>query len=394
VARVAGAAADAGAMPENRLAENTLKAAQMQVKYDGAAARRLAGCESSQAVAVQRLTRSSLSRSPEPGGSARGMGDEQARPAFRGRAVFFRMGASMTSGGDYLVRATALDERVRAFALDATGVVSELQRRHGTHPAATAALGRTAMGALLLAAASLKEREQVLTVDIRGDGPIGRILATADGGGAVRGMVGNPRVHAESVRPGKLNVAGVVGTEGYVSVTRDLGMREHYRGLVELVSGEIGEDLAYYLYQSEQVPSAVGIGVFVLPDLSVEAAGGFLLQLLPGLSDDEIAAIEGRVADLPHPTELIRSGMTPEEVLERIFPEGYAALDSYPVSFHCPCSRARFEAGIISLGAAEIERIIAEEEQERTEVVCHFCNEAYHFGRGEMEAILAEASGG
>jgi molecular chaperone Hsp33 len=297
------------------------------------------------------------------------------------------------NGTDYIVRATALNERVRAFALNATGVVAELRRRHDTHPAATAALGRTAMGALLLAAASLKEDEQVLTVDIRGDGPIGRILATANGRGEVRGMVGNPHAHAESVRPGKLNVAGVVGTEGYVSVTRDLGMRETYRGLVELVSGEIGDDLAFYLVQSEQIPSAVGIGVFVLPDLSVQAAGGFLVQLLPGLRDDDVTEIERRIAELPHPTALIRSGMTPEEVLDRIFPGGYDTLDRYPVEFNCPCSRERFEAGIVSLGAEEIARIIAEEEQEETEVVCHFCNEAYYFERGDMEAILQEARG-
>jgi molecular chaperone Hsp33 len=290
-----------------------------------------------------------------------------------------------------MVRATALDDRVRAFALDATDAVAELQRRHGTHPAATAALGRTAMGALLLAAAALKDDDQVLTVDVRGGGPIGRILATANGRGEVRGMVGNPHVHAESVRPGKLNVAGVVGTEGYLSVTKDLGMRDAYRGMVEIVSGEIGEDLAFYLFQSEQVPSAVGIGVFVQPDLSVEAAGGFLVQLLPGLTDDEIGEIERRIAALPHPTELIRAGVTPEELLARIFEDGFTELDRYPVGFRCPCSRERFEAGILSLGIDEIERIIAEEEQEKTEVVCHFCNEAYHFGRDEMEAIREEA---
>ena len=180
------------------------------------------------------------------------------------------------------MRATALDERVRAFAINATGVVKELQRRHDTHPAVTAALGRTAMGALLLSASTLKEPDQLLTVDVRGNGPVRRILVTADGRGQVRGLVGDPHVHAES-RNGKLNVRGVVGTDGYLAVTKDLGMRETYRGMVELVSGEIGEDLAYYLAKSEQTPSAVGIGVFVNPDLSVEAAGGYLVQLLPGL---------------------------------------------------------------------------------------------------------------
>jgi molecular chaperone Hsp33 len=291
---------------------------------------------------------------------------------------------------DYLVRATALDERVRAFALNATGVVSELRRRHDTYPAVTAALGRTAMGALVMAAASLKEEEQLLTIDIKGDGPAGRIIATANGRGEVRGLVAHPHVHAPSVG-GKLNVGGVVGSEGFLSVTKQLGMKDSYQGTVQLHSGEIGIDLGYYLVQSEQTPSAVGLGVFVQPDGSVEAAGGYLIQLLPGLDDEEIIAIERRIADLPHPTQLLRDGATPETILERIFPEGYSLGDRYPIRFHCPCSRERFEAAIVSLGHHEVEHIIDEEEQPYTEVVCHFCNEAYHFSPAEMEAILDAA---
>ena len=294
--------------------------------------------------------------------------------------------------GDYLVRATALGERVRAFALNATGVVSDLQKRQDTFPAVTAALGRTAMGALLLGAASLKEEEQVLSVEVRGGGPAGRIIATANGRGEVRGLVGNPHVHAESIRPGKLNVAGVVGTRGYLSVTKNLGMREPYQGTVELQSGEVGDDLAYYLARSEQTPSAVGIGVFVQPDNTVEAAGGYLIQLLPGLEDEEIAEIEKRISALPHPTTLIREGTTPEQLLERIFPEGYTFGDRYPVRFHCPCSRERFERAIVSLGQAEVAQIIEEEKLPYTEVVCHFCNEAYHFTPAEMQEILKAAS--
>ena len=293
---------------------------------------------------------------------------------------------------NYMIRATALDGRVRAFAMDATTLVGELQRRHDTYPAVSAALGRTAMGALLLAAASLKEEEQVLTVEVRGGGPAGRILCTANGKGEVRGLVGNPHAHAESVRPGKLNVAGVVGETGYLAVTKDLGMRDPYRGTVELQSGEIGDDLAYYLVRSEQTPSAVGIGVFVAPDGSVEAAGGFLIQLLPGLDEDEIREVERQISALPHPTRLIRDGLSPEQVLERIFPEGYELLDRYPVRFACPCSRERFEAAIVTLGAQEIERLIEEEERDATEVVCHFCNEAYHFSPTDMQDILRKSA--
>jgi molecular chaperone Hsp33 len=293
---------------------------------------------------------------------------------------------------DHLVRATALDGRVRAFALHATGVVDELRRRHDTYPAVTAALGRTAMGALLLGAASLKEAEHLLSVEVRGGGPAGRILCTVNGRGEVRGLVSHPRVHAESVRPGKLNVAGVVGSSGYLSVTKNLGLREPYAGMVELQSGEIGDDLAYYLMRSEQTPSAVGVGVFVQPDHRVEAAGGFLIQLLPGLDDDEIAAIEKEIAALPHPTTLIREGNSPEQVLEKIFPGGFQLLGRDPVRFHCPCSRERFEAAIVSLGSQEIERIIEEETQPATEVVCHFCNEAYLFSPDELREILRLAS--
>lgn len=292
---------------------------------------------------------------------------------------------------NYLVRATAMDGRVRAFALDATAVVRELQERHGTFPASTAALGRTAMGALLIGAATLKEPEQILTVEVRGGGPIGTILATVNGRGEVRGLVGNPSAHAESVQPGKLNVAGVVGNGGYLSVTKDLGMREPYRGMTELQSGEIGDDLAYYLVQSEQTPSAVGVGVFVERDGTVEAAGGYLIQLLPGLSEDELTRIERELAALPHPTALLRDGVSPEGILDRVFPDGYTELERVPVRFHCPCSRERFEAAIVSLGSEEISRIIEEEEQDRTEVVCHFCNEAYHFHPDEMKQILAAA---
>ena len=293
---------------------------------------------------------------------------------------------------NYLVRATALDERVRAFALHATDIVGELQRRHHTYPGATAALGRTAMGALLFGAAGLKEPAHVLTIEVRGGGPIGRILATANGRGEVRGMVSNPHVHAPSIREGKLNVAGVVGTGGYLSVTKDLGMREPYRGTVELQSGEIGDDLAFYLARSEQTPSAVGIGVFVMPDGSVEAAGGFLVQLLPGLQDEEIREIEERIAALPHPTTLIREGVTPEGILDRIFDGDYVLGGKFPISFNCPCSRERFESAIVSLGHEEVTRIIEEEKEDRTEVVCHFCNEKYYFSAEDMKSVLSRAA--
>lgn len=293
---------------------------------------------------------------------------------------------------DHLVSATALGGNVRAFAIDASSLVAEMTARHGTYPAVSAALGRTAMGALLLAAASLKEEDQLLTIEVNGKGPAGRIISTANGRGEVRGFVSHPQVFADNQIPGKLNVAGVVGLDGFLAVTKDLGMRDPYRGTVELQSGEIGEDLAFYLARSEQIPSAVGVGVFVQADGSVDAAGGYLVQLMPGLKEDEIGAIEKQIASLPHPTSLIHSGYSPEAVLELIFPEGFERLRSYPVHFKCPCSRERVEAVILSLGREEIDRII-EEEQDATEVVCHFCNEAYHFSPDEIREIAQSASG-
>ncbi len=293
------------------------------------------------------------------------------------------------SNSDYLVSATALGGNVRAFALDATSLVGEMTTRHATYPAVSAALGRTAMGALLLGAASLKEEDQLLTVEVNGKGPAGRIVCTANGRGEVRGFVSRPQVLADNRVPGKLNVAGVVGVDGFLSVTKDLGMRDPYRGTVELQSGEIGEDLAFYLARSEQVPSAVGLGVFVLPDGSVDAAGGYLVQLMPGLKDDQVVGIEKKISALPHPTSLIHEGYSPEQVLELIFPEGFELLRNYDVRFRCPCSRERVEAVILSLGREELERII-EEEEDATEVVCHFCNEAYRFSADEIRDLAGE----
>lgn len=293
---------------------------------------------------------------------------------------------------DYMVRATALEGRVRAFALDATATVAQLQEKHEMAPVPAAAVGRTAMGALLLAASSLKEVDQTLTVEVNGSGPIGRIICTATGAGEVRGLASNPFAHADSVRPGKLNVAGVVGTTGYLSVTKDLGMRDPYRGTVELRTGEIGEDLAFYLARSEQKPSALGVGVFVGREGAVEAAGGFLIEILPGLEEADADRLEREISELPHPTTLIREGVTPEGLLERLFPAGYDLLDRYGVSFSCPCSRERFEAVLITLGREELESIIDDEEQDVTELVCHFCNTAYHYTRDHMTEILRAAS--
>jgi molecular chaperone Hsp33 len=278
---------------------------------------------------------------------------------------------------DYLVRATARDGLVRAFAIDATRVVEELKRRHDTIPVVTAAIGRLATGALLFGA-MLKESDHLVTLRIQGNGPVGTLLASASGDGGVRGLVGNPHPDVDQVRNGKLNVSGAVGSSGYLTVSKDLGLGQPYVGTVEIVSGEVGEDLAHYLARSEQVPSAVGIGVYVRQDGSVEAAGGYLIQLLPGIAETEAAAIETIIRDLPHPTVMLRSGDSPRSILGRIFGDDVQVLEERGVRFECRCSLDRAERALRMLGRAAIEEMIAEgTERGGAEVTCEFCTERY-----------------
>lgn len=291
------------------------------------------------------------------------------------------------TNGNYMVRATAHDGLVRAFAIRATDVVAELHRRHDTEPAVTAAIGRLATGALLFSA-TLKEPDHLVTLRVQGGGPAGMLLATANGRGEVRGLVANPSTDVEQVRNGKLNVSGVVGSDGRLTVTRDLGLRQPYVGIVELISGEIGEDLAHYLATSEQTPSAVGIGVFVRVDGSVEAAGGYIVQLLPGVDERMAASIEETVRGLPHPTTLLRNGLTPEDVLDRIFPEGWELGARTDVRFHCPCSIERVERALRLLGDDALRDIAAREDARGgSEVTCEFCGEQYFVPTARLIAL-------
>lgn len=296
----------------------------------------------------------------------------------------------MQMRSDYMVRATALDGLVRAFAIDSTSTVGELRRRHATDPAVTAALGRLATGTLLFGA-MLKEEDQLVTVRVQGNGPAGTLLASANGNGEVRGLVSNPRPDVEQVNAiGKLNVSGVVGTEGRLTVTRDLGMRQPHTSTVELVSGEVGEDLAHFLATSEQIPSAVGIGVFVQTTGDVEAAGGYIVQLMPGITDAQATRIESVIRDLPHPTTMLREGDSPEHMLSRIFERDLEILENRPVRFHCPCSRERAERALLLLGRDELAATIeADTPKGATEVVCQFCTAVYTLTIAELEGLLA-----
>ncbi|CAM4341240.1 33 kDa chaperonin [Bacillus thuringiensis] len=286
---------------------------------------------------------------------------------------------------DYLVKALAFDGEVRAYSVRTTNTVSEAQRRHDTWRTASAALGRsltagTMMGAML-------KGDQKLTIKVEGNGPIGPILVDAHANGDVRGYVTNPHVDFEGTEQGKLRVYQAVGTEGFVTVIKDIGMREPFIGQSPIVSGELGEDFTYYFAVSEQTPSSVGVGVLVNGDDSVLAAGGFILQIMPGAQEETISFIEDRLQKIPPVSTLIEQGLSPEELLYAVLGEDKVkVLETMDVQFNCTCSRERIESVLISLGKTELEQI--REEEEETEVHCHFCNERYKFSKEDITNLI------
>lgn len=289
---------------------------------------------------------------------------------------------------DYLIKALAFNGQVRAYAARSTDTVGEAQRRHYTWPTASAALGR-AMSAGVMMGAMLKGEEK-LTIKIEGGGPLGPILVDSNSKGEVRGYVTHPQTHFDLNEQGKLDVRRAVGTDGMLTVVKDIGMREHFTGQVPIVSGELGEDFTYYFAMSEQLPSSVGVGVLVNPDNTILASGGFILQLLPGTDEETITRIENRLKEIPPVSKLIEKGLTPEELLNEILGEGNVKiLEKMPVSFECTCSKERFATSIISLGRDEIQDMIDTDGE--AEAQCHFCNEKYHYSKEELEALKSEA---
>ncbi|MED1302412.1 Hsp33 family molecular chaperone [[Bacillus thuringiensis] serovar konkukian] len=286
---------------------------------------------------------------------------------------------------DYLVKALAFDGEVRAYSVRTTNTVSEAQRRHDTWRTASAALGRsltagTMMGAML-------KGNQKLTIKVEGNGPIGPILVDAHANGDVRGYVTNPHVDFEGTEQGKLRVYQAVGTEGFVTVIKDIGMREPFIGQSPIVSGELGEDFTYYFAVSEQTPSSVGVGVLVNGDDSILAAGGFILQIMPGAQEETISFIEERLQKIPPVSTLIEQGLSPEELLYAVLGEDKVkVLETMDVQFNCTCSRERIESVLISLGKTELEQV--REEEEETEVHCHFCNERYKFSKEDITNLI------
>lgn len=288
---------------------------------------------------------------------------------------------------DYLVRAIAFDGQVRAFATNTTATVSEAQKRHNTWPIVSAALGRS-MTASVIMGAMLKGDDKI-TVKIQGNGPIGPMIIDTNAKGEVRGFVTNSHVHFDLNEHGKLDVRAGVGTEGTLTVVKDLGMRDMFSGQTPIVSGEIAEDFTYYFASSEQVPSSVGLGVLVNPDNTILAAGGFIIQLMPGCEEETIDEIEKRLSSIEPVSKMIEKGYTPEQILEAVLGEGNVqVLSSMPVKFQCQCSKERFGAAIIGLGVGEIQDMIEEDGQ--AEAQCHFCLENYHFTKEELEGFVNE----
>ncbi len=289
---------------------------------------------------------------------------------------------------DRLLRGTALQNRVRVFAALSTSLVGELHRRHETTPTAAAALGRTVTAAAMMG--FMLKGDEKLTVQVKGGGPIGQIVADANANGEARAYVSNPSVDLPLNDKGKLDVAGAVGTDGALYIVKDLGMKEPYRGTSPIVSGELAEDFTYYFGVSEQTPSAVALGVLVDVDYSIKAAGGFIIQLLPGLRDEEITEIEQKLAQLPSVTSLINQGMGPEEIVRHLF-DDVRIMDTIPLTFRCSCSQERVENTLVSLGKAELASILRD--NGRAEVACHFCNENYQVERVDLERLIQDIDG-
>ena len=288
---------------------------------------------------------------------------------------------------DYIVRATAGDGQVRAFAATTGNLVEEARRRHNTSPVATAALGRLLTAGAMMGS-MMKNDTDVLTLQIKGDGPLGGITVTADAKANVKGFVENPDAMLPP-KNGKLDVGGAVGI-GLLNVIKDMGMKEPYVGQTILQTSEIAEDLTYYFATSEQVPSSVGLGVLMNKDNTVHCAGGFIVQVMPFVTDEVLSRLEENIQKISSVTQMLDDGHTPEQMLERVL-EGLdiEITDTIPANFSCTCSHERIEKAIISIGKKDIQSMI--DEGKEVEVKCHFCNTAYKFSVEELKEILKHA---
>ena len=289
---------------------------------------------------------------------------------------------------DYMIRATAAEGKIRAFAAVTTDTVEEARRRHNTSPVMTAALGRLLTAGAMMGSMMKSDRDR-LTLKINGDGPAKSLTVGADRNGNVKGFAEVPQVMLHANEKGKLDVAKALGI-GVLTVTKDLGLKEPYVGTSILVTSEIAEDITYYFATSEQTPSAVALGVLMNRENTVRQAGGFILQLMPGVDDETITLLEKRIGEIQSITALLDEGLTPEQILERVL-EGFGLeiLDRTPVQFHCGCSKEKLRSAIASLGKKDLESLI--EDRKPVEAYCDYCNTYYLFSVEEVEEILKKA---
>lgn len=289
--------------------------------------------------------------------------------------------------GDYIVRATAANSQIRAFAATTRELVEYARAAHNTSPVATAALGRLLTAGSMMGI-MMKGDKDLLTLQIHASGPLNGMTVTADAKGNVEGYVGNPNVVIHANEKGKLDVAGAVGI-GFMNVIKDMGLKEPYLGQTELRTSEIAEDLTYYFATSEQVPSSVGLGVLMEKDNTVKQAGGFILQLMPFTEEEVINRLEENLKRVTSVTGMLEEGKTPEGILETLL-EGFdiEINDRVPTQFHCNCSKERVEKALISIGRKEIQEMI--DEGKEIEMNCHFCNKNYKFSVEDLKRILHE----
>ena len=287
-----------------------------------------------------------------------------------------------------IVRAITGDGLVKAAAISGRDIVERARNIHKLLPMATAALGRTLMGASMMGD-SLKEENGSLTIQIKGGGPLGTILAVSDCGGNVRGYVQNPQVELVEKQPGKLDVGAAVGVDGTLTVIKDIGLKEPYVGSIGLFSGEIADDLAMYFVESEQIPTACALGVLVGLDQSVTAAGGYLIQLLPGAGEDMIGKIEAGVRAMGPVSQALAGGLDAEGLLRAVLADfELEILEKHPVEYRCYCSRERVSRALISMGRKDLTELL--EEQGRAELTCQFCDAVYRFSKQDLEQLLSE----
>ncbi len=289
---------------------------------------------------------------------------------------------------DYIIRATAANHQIRAFAATTRELVEFSRKTHNTSPVATAALGRLLTGAAMMGS-MMKGENDILTVNMKGDGPINGITVTADSNANVKGYPGNPTVIIPANYAGKLDVGAAIGY-GTLSVSKDLGMKEPYNSQLPLSTSEVADDLTYYFAKSEQVPTSVALGVLMERDNTVKQAGGFIIQLMPFADESVISKLEKNVEKITSITTLLEEGYTPEMILEKVLGEfGLEILDKIPTKFECNCSSEKITKALISVGKKDLQEMI--DDNKPIEVNCHFCNTHYNFEVEELKTILKSA---